>query len=393
MKIESIRLKNFRMFRDVSINNLPNCCVFVGANGSGKTSLFDVFRFLRDSLTYNIKQALAKRGGFQEVVSRGTEGPIELELQFSNLQTIKAKATYWLIIDLVENKPVIKREVLKYQQENGDEQHFFDFSFGKGIVITQEIDSDNSLTKLKHEEKQLESANILALKGIGQFNQFKIANELRNFIENGHFSDLQISAAKSVNSVTGYDEHLSSNGNNLALFARTLFNNYPQQYNEIRRELARRVPGLAKIEPTTEKGRIFLEFHHDWFKEPFQAWQVSDGTIQLFAYMLLLYDPNPYQLLCVEEPEKHIYSDLLMLLAEEFSEYAGRGEGQVFVSTHSPDFLNGTKLQRIFWLTQENGYTQVHTTTSEPLLKRLVEAGDLPGALWKQGLFEGAHPC
>jgi predicted ATPase len=108
--------------------------------------------------------------------------------------------------------------------------------------------------------------------------------------------------------------------------------------------------------------------------------------------MLLLYDPNPYQLLCVEEPEKQIYPDLLMLLAEEFSLYASRGEGQVLVSTHSPDFLNGTHLERIFWLTSKNGYTQIHTTASEPLLKRLIEAGDLPGALWKQGFLEGAHP-
>ena len=72
MKIESIRLKNFRMFRDVTLNNLPNCCVFVGANGTGKTSLFDLFGFLHDALTYNVKQALAKRGGFSEVVSRGS---------------------------------------------------------------------------------------------------------------------------------------------------------------------------------------------------------------------------------------------------------------------------------------------------------------------------------
>jgi predicted ATPase len=390
MKIESIRLKNFRLFREVSIDHLPNCCVFVGANGTGKTSLFDVFRFLRDALTYNIKQALAKRGGFQEVVSRGTSGPIELELKFRDLESILSTVTYWLVIDLVENQPVVKREVLKYQQ--GDGGHFLDFSFGKGMVMTHKIDSDH-LPVLKREEKQLESPTILALKGIGQLTQFEVANELRRFIENGHFFDLQISEARTVNAAVGYDEHLSSNGNNLALFAQTLYNNYPEQYGDIMREITRRVPGLAKIEPITEKGRIFLEFYHDPFiKEPFQSWQVSDGTLQLFAYMLLLYDPNPYRLLCVEEPEKQIYPDLLMLLAEEFSEYAARGKGQVFVSTHSPDFLNGTRLKRIFWLTQNNGYTQVHTTASEPLLKRLVKAGDLPGALWKQGFFEGAHP-
>jgi predicted ATPase len=394
MKIESIRLKNFRMFREVSIKHLPNCCVFVGANGTGKTSLFDVLRFLRDALTYNVKQALARRGGFKEVVSRGTAGPIELELKCRDLETISSIATYLLVIELVENQPVVKREVLKSQQGDGGEvRHFLDFSLGKGTVIYDENDSEQlPHVELKPEEKQLESATILALKGIGQLKKFKLPNELRRFFENGHFSELQISEAKKVNSSAGYDEHLSSTGDNLALYAQTLYNNYPKRYGEVMREMARRVPGLAKIEPVTEKGRIFLEFHHELFKEPFQLWQVSDGTLQLFAYMLLLYDPNPYPLLCAEEPEHQIYPDLLMLLAEEFSGYAGRGEGQVFVSTHSPDFLNGTRLERIFWLTPKNGYTEIHTTAEEPLLKRLVDVGDLPGALWKQGFFEGAHP-
>jgi predicted ATPase len=392
MKIESIRLKNFSMFREVNINHLPNCCVFVGANGTGKTSLFDVFRFLRDALIYNVKHALAKRGGFQELISRETSGPIELELKFCDLKATSSKVTYLLIIDLIDNQPVVKREILKYRQGRGGTRHFLDFSFGKGVVITHGIDANNLPIKLKREAKQLESPNILALKGIGQLTQFEVANELRHFIENGHFSDLQISEARTVNSAVGYDEHLSSNGDNLALFAYTLYNNYPEQYNVVMREMTRRVPGLAKIEPITEKGRIFLEFHHNSFKEPFQSWQISDGTIQLFAYMLLLYDPNPHPYLCAEEPENQIYPDLLMLLAEEFSGYAGRGGGQVFVSTHSPDFLNGTRLNRIFWLAQKNGYTQVYSTGSEKLLKRLVEAGDLPGALWKQGFFEGAHP-
>jgi len=394
MKIESIRLKNFRMFRQVSINHLPNCCVFVGANGTGKTSLFDVFRFLRDALTYNVKHALAKRGGFKEVVSRGGTGAIELELKCRDFSTISTQVTYLLVIDLVENQPVVKREVLQYQQgHDGEVRHFLDFSFGKGIVIVDDIDS-NQLpgVELKREQKQLESPTILALKGIGQLKQFLLANELRHFFENGHFSQLQISEAKKVNSSADYDEHLSSTGDNLALFALRLYNNYPKRYSEIMREMARQVPGLAKIEPVTEKGRIFLEFHHQLFKEPFQLWPVSDGTLQLFAYMLLLSDPNPYPLLCAEEPEHQIYPDLLMLLAEEFSGYAGRGDGQVFVSTHSPDFLNGTRLERIFWLTPKNGETEIHSTAEEPLLKRLVDVGDLPGALWKQGFFDGAHP-
>lgn len=67
--------------------------------------------------------------------------------------------------------------------------------------------------------------------------------------------------------------------------------------------------------------------------------------------------------------------------------------GQVMVSTHSPDFLNATRIEEIYWLVKKNdGYTEVHRAADSELLRNLVREGDLPGALWKQGLFEGANP-
>ena len=84
MQIESIRLKNFRAFHDVTLKDIPRFCVLVGANGTGKSTLFSVFAFLRDAMAGNITSALAKLGGsrgFAEVRSRGSSGPIEIELK------------------------------------------------------------------------------------------------------------------------------------------------------------------------------------------------------------------------------------------------------------------------------------------------------------------------
>jgi len=390
MKIESIHLKNFRMFQNVTLSNLPNCCFVVGANGSGKSSLFDVFGFLRDALTHNVKQALAKRGGFKEVVSRGSKGPIEIELQFRDLKATSNHISYSLIIDWVDFRPIIKREVLKYQSQQRDEgtKPILDFSHGRGKVL-----QSRRLSKQEHIEENLDSPDILALKVIGQLQRFEIASELRRFIENWHLSDLQISEARKINLANGYDEHLSHCGDNMALFAQRMRNHYPEQYHEIRHQMAYRLPSISDVEPiSTEDGRILLKFQHRTFKETFQSWQVSDGTIQMFAYFLLLYDPNPHPFLCVEEPNNHLYPDTLIILAEELNWYASRGDGQVFVSTHSPDLLNGAKLESIFWLTQKGGYTQVRSTSENQLMKRLIEVGDLPGALWTEGFFEGAHP-
>ena len=72
MKIESIRLKNFKAFKDAELNDLPNFCVFVGANGTGKSTIFSVFGFLKDAITSNVNTALAKLGG-QSRVFRGAQ--------------------------------------------------------------------------------------------------------------------------------------------------------------------------------------------------------------------------------------------------------------------------------------------------------------------------------
>ncbi|WP_249027654.1 AAA family ATPase [Xanthomonas cucurbitae] len=72
MKIESIRLRNFKAFRDVHLKDMPSFLVVVGANGSGKSTLFDVFGFLHDCLKGNVRQALDKRwtsGGVSEKFS------------------------------------------------------------------------------------------------------------------------------------------------------------------------------------------------------------------------------------------------------------------------------------------------------------------------------------
>jgi len=394
MKIEALRVKNFKTFKDIKLTNLPAISVFIGANGTGKTTLFDVFGFLRDSLQDNVKVALQKRGGFKEVVTRGETGPIEIEIKFRDYEEDKRSplVTYSLVIEQDKNQPVVKREILKYRRgERGKSWHFLDFRYGKGMAITNESNYEDKESKEEREEQAVDSADILALKGLGQFQRFKAANSFRRLIESWHVSDFHIADAR-PSQEAGYAEHLSTRGENMPLVAQYLYENHPDIFQHILKIMAERVPGVSKVEATnTDDGRILLKFQDGSFKDPFIARYVSDGTIKMFAYLLLLHDPKPHPLLCVEEPENQLYPSLFCGLVEEFRNYADKG-GQVMISTHSPDVLNYIELNEIFCLSKKRGITVINRASENELLVNLSKEGDLPGALWKQGWFNGVNP-
>ncbi|MBE0584990.1 MAG: AAA family ATPase [Desulfofustis sp.] len=394
MKIESIRLKNFKSFRDAELAELPNFCVIVGANGTGKSTIFQVFGFLRDAMTSNVNVALAKLGGsrgFREVRSRNSKGPIEIELKFRAGKE-SPLTTYFLQINEKHGKAVVEREILKYRRgSSGQPWHFLDFSRGKGTAVTNELETVKDVKELNREEQPLKSPDILAIKGLAQFERFPAVMALGNLIENWHISDFHISKARPEQEA-GYAEHLSREGENLSLVIEYLYNNKKETFDKILSLLKMRVPGINQVESkTTEEGRVLLKFHDGAFEDPFLARYVSDGTIKMLAYLTLLYDPHPHPLLCVEEPENQLYPKLLWELAEEFRGYANRG-GQVFVSTHSPDFLNATRLEEVFWLVKKDGYTQVRRAKENEQLATYMADGDQMGYLWEQGFFEGADP-
>ena len=394
MKLESLTIKNYRVFQDVKLRKMPGLCVFVGANGSGKSTLFDLFGFLKDALAGNVRTALQKRGGFKEVVTRGCEDQsIEFVLQFRlEISGVERLVTYLLEICLKGNRPVVAREVLRYKRgSHGSPYHFLDFRNGSGYAILNEEDFNKKDSELDREEQTLDSPDILAVKGLGQFQRFKAANAFRQLIENWHVSDFHISDARMTNDA-GYAEHLSSRGDNTALVAQYLYEQHPDVFAAVLEKMKQRVPGVEHVEAAeTDDGRIVLKFQDGSFKDPFIARYVSDGTIKMFAYLLLLNDPSPHPLLCVEEPENQLYPSLMPELAEEFREYSDRG-GQVMVSSHSPDMLNSIALDEIFWLKKKDGVTTIQRASDNALLANLVKGGDLPGALWKQGLFDGVNP-
>ena len=392
MKIESLKIKNFKAFKNAEMRDIPRFCVIVGANGSGKTTLFNVFGFLKDALTTDVNTAFNKRGGFNEVISRNCEANIEFEIKFKAKNTYKNNPiiTYLLNISEKNGKAIVDREILKYRRgAKGQPWEFLNFSEGKGkAVINEQMLDSTEEQDLQREEQSLKSPDILAIKGLAQFEKFPAVIALSELIDNWHVSDIHVNEARNIQQ-TDKGEHLSTLGENLSNVIDYLHNNHRKTLDKIINILKQRIKGIENVEAQTivETGQVLLKIQDESFDEPFLVRYISDGTIKMLAYLVLLYDPKPYPLLCVEEPENQLYPHLLEELAEEFRAYADRGE-QVFVSTHSPDFLNAVQVDEVFLLVKEGGYTTIRRISENQQITAYMEAGDKMGYLWKQGFFE-----
>jgi predicted ATPase len=384
------------------MKDIPSFCVIVGANGTGKSTIFSVLGFLRDAMTSNVNVAVSKLGGnrgLKEVRTRGVQEtePIEITIKFRSDTVVNTAnksplITYRVELNEKNGRAYVAQETLMYRRGSyGQPWKFLDFSDGKGKAVINETAEVKDESQLEREEQSLKSNDILAIKGLAQFERFPAVMALGNLIENRYVSDFHVNKARSEQE-TEYTEHLSSEGENLSLVVQYLFNNHRFVYDRIIDKIEKRIPGITSVESkTTEEGRVLLKFQDGAFEDPFLAKFVSDGTIKMLEYLVLLNDPAPYPLLCVEEPENQLYPKLLEELAEEFREYANRGE-QVLVSTHSPDFLNATRLEEVFWLEKKNGYTQIKRASDNDQISAYMADVDKMGYLWKQGFFGEVDP-
>ncbi|MCI8765360.1 MAG: AAA family ATPase [Lachnospiraceae bacterium] len=387
MQIEALRIHNFRVFQDVTVENIPQMAVFMGQNGAGKTTFFDVFGFLHDCLSNNVRSALAKRGGFGEVISRDQTGDLQFEVKFRPSPD-EPVITYELTIGLNERHvPVVKKEVMRFRRgQYGAPWKILDFANGEGVAAEGDLQSYEDVQIATRAPQKVSAPDILAVKGLGQFENFPAISALRKLIEDWYVSDFHIESARGRQEA-GYSESLSTTGDNLAQVAKFLYDNHRERFDSILRAMRERVPGVASVEAkVTEDGYVILRFQDGRFKNPFSSKFVSDGTIKMFTYLVLLSDPSPHALLCVEEPENQLYPELLAQLAEEFRHYANIG-GQVFISTHSPDFLNAIRLEELYCLVKKDGYTKIIRASDSPLIASLYQEGDLLGALWSQGIL------
>ncbi len=386
-RIEYLRVKNYRALCDLELKVITPLTVFLGPNGSGKSTIFDVFAFLSECFITGLRRAWDKRGRFRELRTRGEDGPIVVELKYRE-KPKDPVITYHLAISEGKKGPYVAEEWLQWRRgSKGQPFRFLDFQEGKGRVISGELPDEQD----ERIDEQLDSPEMLAVNTLGQFAKHPRVSALRRFITGWYLSYLSADTTRGLPEA-GPQERLSSIGDNLPNVIQYLKEQRPDRLDDILKTLSIRVPRLEKVDAEPmQDGRLLLQIKDAPFEKPILAKFASDGTLKMLAYLTLLYDPEPPQLIGIEEPENQLHPRLLPELAEECRNAAGRS--QLLITTHSPYFVNGLQPKELWVLYRDGkGFTQAQRAFDMEGVKEFMESGAQLGHLWMEGHFSSGDP-
>ena len=416
-KIEGFRVRNFKVLKDVTLGRLWNqqqkqpltpMTAVIGKNGVGKSALFDAFGFLADALKSGVEEACDARGrgGFEKIRTQGETGPIGFDVYYREHGNARP-ITYQIDIAVDESgRPYVLRERLRQRRKH--QRYGRPFSIlllNDGIGVAWkwdeeglQIDEDKEkldpwklIDLIRAEESgeneiiELGDRRRLGIATLSALKQHPRISAFRRFIEGWHLSYFTPDAARSL-PLAGPQQHLNTRGDNLSNVVQFMERENPERFKKILEDIAAKIPGIDRIDTErTGDGRLLLRFNDKGFQDPFYAQQVSDGTLKVFAYHLLLEDPAPPPFLCIEEPENGLYHKLLEPLADEFRDYASshRGGSQVFITTHQPYFVNSLDPAEVWILEKgEDGFSTIRRASDDPIVSNMVAEGLPLGGLW-----------
>lgn len=410
-KIEGFRIKNFKTLRNITMGRLWNTpdlqpltplTVVIGKNGVGKSSLFDAFGFLSDALKFGVEEAcdLKGRGGYERLRSQGIQDAMEFEIYYRE-DSKSRPITYELVIDLdQQGRPFVQRERFRQRRRNQSWGRPFSFLLlenGRGYawkgdsggVLAEKVDdadgSSNEEESTERESIELDDNRKPAIVTLGSLRQHPRIASFRKFMENWYLSYFTPDAARSL-PLAGPQKHLNVHGDNLGNVVQYLQREHPERLQSILTRIAAKIPDIGKIDTEISPDRrVLLRFFGKEFDTPFYAQQMSDGTLKMFAYLLMLEDPSSSPLICIEEPENGLYHKVLEDLVLYFRDRANGSKGapQIFITTHQPYLVNALNPNEVWVLSKEdNGFSSLTRASDNILVQHMVEEGLPLGNLW-----------
>jgi predicted ATPase len=357
----------------------------------------DAVGFVGDCLKLGVEEAcdLPHRGGFERLRTRGQTEPIQFEIYYRE-DSRSRPISYSLRIDMDgQGRPFVAYERLRQRrkgQSTGWPFSFLEVTDGQGYAwagtATEQEEGNRKI------EVRLEDRRRLGITTLGNLAEHPRIVAFREFLQGWYLSYFVPDQAR-VLPVAGAQKHLNRTGENLANYVQYMERRHERRFARVLDRVAAKIPGLQTItHHRSDDGRLLLQFNERGYSDPFYATDMSDGTLKMFAYLLLLEDPDPAPLIGIEEPENGLHHQLLEPLAAEMQRYTQESRGsQLLLTTHSPNLVDAL-LPNEVWILEKNssGFSESTRAADIPGIAELHAEGIPLGSLWYSDHFGKGNP-
>jgi predicted ATPase len=297
VKIKSLKIDNFKTLLNFELIEPNPFSVFVGANGVGKSNIFEALEFLTLRLT-NYSDNIDELFG-------GTKN-------FLNFNNIKKNSSFFL---------------------GNDEQNQIYFIRGG---MERPYGLDPFFQDLTRGDVKTDFVKQFGLNYSRIFTTSKEANKLN---------------------LSNSDKKLNFNCDNLENVLRRVLED-PLNALEIKEWLNLLRPGFSdiKIEKDISE-KSFIQFYEEGYEKPFGKNLISDGTYNILCLLTAIYQTDEPQFLCIEEPENGLNPYVVKELVNFFREQCKEKGHYIWLNTHSQTLVNQLQPDEIIIINKENGIT------------------------------------
>lgn len=283
---------------------MGNMVTIIGPGGSGKSTFADVFGFITDCLEAGVEEACDGncRGGYDQLISQNARSPISFEIYYRESRNTPP-ITYGLSIGKDRNgRPYVKEERLRQRVGRyGWSRSFLSIQNGKGYVFEgtdrdETGQNDDGTVTGQKIPVELTDNRKLGIVTLGAMKQYQRVEKFLAFLQSWYVCSFSPEAARMPQNASPVP-HLNRNGSNINCVALYMYRENNTAFQEILKDVQSKVPGISNMEPVRfDNGQMMLRFYESGFDHPFYSQRISDGTIKLFAYYLLLHEKPPRQL-------------------------------------------------------------------------------------------------
>jgi predicted ATPase len=360
LPLQSFRLRNFKAVRDSGVVTFTPLTVFIGNNGSGKSSLIEGLETFRSVILKGLDEAFLHWKGFESIWNKAQSHKlVENQVGRSSPANpmgfeILGKMRSWTFDGKLEINT------------DGDGNRIF---FTKQDLVVP-FDPRSGRQQNAGPKNRVGDLMFHEFVRPWQFLNLEPSRMLQPHPQRRSISEVQ----------------LQKDGSNVAQFLQSILDVEPGVLAGIAETLKSVLPYASDLRPaiTSELERnVYLKLSEKGISEPLGGWLLSQGTLRIVALLAALRHPNPPTVLFVEELENGLDPRTIHLVIEEIRSFLLSG-GQVVATTHSPYLLDLLDLSQIVVVERNKSGAPTFTRPSKQKLKGWTDKF-APGRLYTMG--------